>query len=359
MLHDFLTREREAILGIVSAQAGTLEKGRGSSSTMDKGWGMFYDELTELMRQDEPFSFHNEIGHHTEGAIEHGQEYFQMGYSLSEVVHSYGIICQAITSHASELQFPITSREFQQLNLSLDTAIAEAVTQHDKVSREKSTSVEAERLGFLAHELRKCIQNITVTLEIILSGSVGAQSSTSSVLEKNINRMTKLIDGALTEVRLRSEPTVLLRRTRLSQLIHEVGVTAGFEARAKRVTLQIKTTQDHEVDVDPQMFISALANLVHNAIKFSHSGGVIQVRVLEKAGRIHVEVEDECGGLKDDVMDTLFQQEVRHTEDDSDLGRRLTITRQIVEQIGGKLSVENLPGKGCIFTIDLPKATSM
>ena len=132
MLHDFLTAERENILSLAKSTASNSQ-GIRVTTVMEEGWSVFYSELIGLMKLDAPFASHGEKGVHTIGAEEQGKEYLRLGYTISEVVHSYGLICQAITATASEKAFEITSREFQQLNLSLDTAIAEAVTEYDKL----------------------------------------------------------------------------------------------------------------------------------------------------------------------------------------------------------------------------------
>ena len=137
MLHDFLTRERSTILMVANQKALETRGSRMTSDALEEGWGVFYDELIDLMTRDEPFEFHAEQGFHTAGAERQGKEYLRLGYTISEVVHSYGVLCQAITSLASKLGFGITSREFQQLNLSLDTAIAEAVPRDARKQRSK------------------------------------------------------------------------------------------------------------------------------------------------------------------------------------------------------------------------------
>jgi hypothetical protein len=152
MLHDFLAKERQSILALAKQNAEDSQ-GVHVSGVMEEGWAIFYTELVGLMERDEPFSAHGEKGIHTLGAEEQGKEYLRLGYTISEVVHSYGIICQAITATATERNFEITSREFQQLNLSLDTAIAEAVTEYDKLLSSMVDRAEVMRLGYLAHEL--------------------------------------------------------------------------------------------------------------------------------------------------------------------------------------------------------------
>ncbi len=114
-----------------------------------------------------------------------------------------------------------------------------------------------------------------------------------------------------------------------------------------------------EVDVDRQLFVSALANLVQNAIKFSKPGGTIHVRTRQEGDRILTEVEDECGGLPEGKIDELFESGVQKGKDRSGMGLGLAISKQAIERNLGEIRVENLPGKGCIFIIDLPKAAAV
>jgi len=354
MLHDFLTQERETILSAAKTSALKSQGTRMTSDALQEGWGIFYDELIDLLKRDQPFEFHNELGIHTSGAEQHAKEYLRLGYTISEVVHSYGIICQSITELATTMEFEITSREFRQLNLSLDTAIAEAVTEYEKLRHSTVDLAEIKRLGYLAHEMRNCLQSATIALEMIESGIVGVRSGTGGLLQNSLKKMAHLIDTALTEVRIRSEPKSYRQRTRLFGLLSEVGVTAGFEARSRNLTLLMQGHSDLEVDVDRQLFVSALANLVQNALKFTKPGGTINVRTHEVGGRILIEVEDECGGLPGEIEE-LFTPGIQKDKDQSGLGLGLAISRQAIELNKGELRVENLPGKGCIFIIDLPK----
>jgi hypothetical protein len=114
---------------------------------------LFLTQLSETLRLEgtaTPFST-DAIGF---TATRHGAELLAVGFSVSQVVHDYGDICQAITEIAIERQAPITVEEFRTLNMCLDTAIAEAVTEHTRLLAEKRPEEEVERLGHTAHELQ-------------------------------------------------------------------------------------------------------------------------------------------------------------------------------------------------------------
>jgi signal transduction histidine kinase len=107
------------------------------------------------------------------------------------------------------------------------------------------------------------------------------------------------------------------------------------------------------VHADPRLLGSALTNLVQNAIKFTRNDGHIEIRGKHVDAGICIEVEDECGGLTVPPED-LFVPFVQACKRRSGVGLGLTITRDAIEAHGGTLSVENLPGKGCVFRVQLP-----
>ena len=107
----------------------------------------------------------SEIG---ETAAPHGRELMQHGFTVEEVVHDYGDLCQAITDLAFEHGAPHRGRRVPHLNRCLDNAIASAVTefgyQRDFVVADKQAEALNERLGYFAHELRNQLATATLAL---------------------------------------------------------------------------------------------------------------------------------------------------------------------------------------------------
>jgi signal transduction histidine kinase len=103
---------------------------------------------------------------------------------------------------------------------------------------------------------------------------------------------------------------------------------------------------------------TALFNLLQNAFKYSTPHGHVTVRTVCNRERVSIEVEDECGGLPEGNAELLFSAfGARRGRDRSGLGLGLAISRKAVKAIGGDIHIRNLPGKGCIFAIELPIAT--
>jgi signal transduction histidine kinase len=377
LLRDFLTKEREHILTAAKKKAMESRWARISSGALEHGWGEFYDDLTSRLGADDspvergaavaskedPRSSDSKASAESAAAIsiKRGKDFLHLGYAISEVVQSYSIIYQAITESAWSLKVDITPEEFQKLNVSLDTAVSEVVRQFEsaetkthEMESDAKDAQENQRLSSLAHELRNSLQGATVTLEMIEDGVVDAKSETAKILHNSLERMANLIDRALAEARMHVEPKAHLKSVRISDVLKEVGVTAGFQARARQLGLQMQEVGDLNVLVDRHLLISALSNLVQNALKFTKPDGNVHVRARVEDQRILIEVEDECGGLPDGKIEELFEPGVQKSLDQSGMGLGLTISRQAIERNNGELRAANLPGKGCIFTIDLP-----
>ena len=129
---------------------------------------------------------------------------------MSQVVHGYGDVCQAITEMAVELNASVGSDDFRMMNRCLADAIAAAVTQYGH-ERDKSIDGKAadgtERLRLLAHELGNAIDSANGAFGIVKSGRVGIAGSTAMVLDRSLTRAQALMDRLLVEVYAASRST--------------------------------------------------------------------------------------------------------------------------------------------------------
>jgi signal transduction histidine kinase len=101
---------------------------------------------------------------------------------------------------------------------------------------------------------------------------------------------------------------------------------------------------------------SAIDNVIGNAIKFTHQGSVVTIRAARQDKLIRIEIEDACGGLSEGKASELFEPFVQRDEDGRGFGLGLAIVKQAIEAHGGRVSVRNLPNKGCVFVFELPIA---
>jgi signal transduction histidine kinase len=103
------------------------------------------------------------------------------------------------------------------------------------------------------------------------------------------------------------------------------------------------------------MLFSAVGNLLQNAFKFTQRHTEVSLNSYAAADRIRIDVEDHCGGLPQGAAQEMFLPFKQCGEDRSGLGLGLAICRRSVEANNGLLSVRDVAGSGCVFTIELPR----
>jgi len=351
VLQTFLTTNRAEIIARARAKIAHRVAPRPTMIELDEGIPLFLDQLIATLRNPSPAD-DAEI---SRVATEHGGNLLQRGFTVGQVVHDYGGLCQAITELAVDLNAPITSPDFQTLNRCLDDAIAEAVTEYGR-QREQSVSHDAlERLGFFAHELRNALNTATLAFGALRSGSVGAAGTTSALVEQSFGRMRDLVDRSLAEVRLQAG---VMRRESvvIAVLIEEVAIAAALEATDYGVQLTVSPVEyGVVVKADAQILAAALVNLLQNAFKFTRPDSHVSLNTSIGADRVQIEISDECGGLPPGKIEELFSAFEQRGSDRTGLGLGLAISRRCIEENGGELHVRDVPGTGCVFTVDLPR----
>jgi signal transduction histidine kinase len=350
MLFEFITANREVLIARTRAKVAKRLAPRPTDRELASGVPLFLDQLAETLRRA-PSSMPETM---ERSAAVHGAALLNLGYTVAQVVHDYGDICQAITELADEVDAPIRTNEFHTLNLCLDNAMAEAVTEYVRLRQHSTAEAETERSGVFAHELRNRISAAQLGFHAIQSGRAPVGGSVAKVVTRNLYRMTALINRALIEVRL-DAGTTRRRRTHLWRLIEEAEVDGMIEASLHEVSLAVsQTDRGIDVDADPQILAGAIGNLLQNAFKFTRRGGHVLLRTSVVAARVEIEIEDECGGLPPGKAEELFDAFQQRGVDRSGLGLGLFISRKGVEANGGVIRVRDVPGRGCTFTIDLP-----
>jgi signal transduction histidine kinase len=350
MLHEFLTENRGELIARCEARVARRRSPRPTGTELDHGVPLFLDQVIDTLRRE--LRTTPQIG---KSATKHGNELLRRGFTVDQVVRDYGDVCQSVTELAGELNVPITTDEFRTLNKCLDDAIADAVTEHGRQHDQFVSDEHTERLGLLAHELRNLINAASLAFVALSSGRVGVGGSTGAVLKRSLRGLRKLVDRSLTEVRL--EAGIQNReRVGLADFVEEVRVSAIMEANARSIHLTVPAVENGlVVDADRQTLASVLANLLLNAFKFSRPGGTVTLKTHVLADRVLIEVVDECGGLPPGKAEELFRPFEQRGADRTGLGLGLAICLRGVEANGGTLHVRDVPGTGCVFTIDLPK----
>jgi signal transduction histidine kinase len=373
MMHEFLAANRSELIERCRNKEERRTASRPGGQELEFGVPIFLDQLIKTLRVEqtsEPMLSRRVSGHAGggkpalseigESAARHGSELLRHGFSVDQVVHDYGDLCQAITDLAFETDAPIEVGEFRTLNRCLDNAIADAVTefnyQREFVVADKHLQALNQRLGFFAHELRNLINTATLALHAVKTGNVGLGGATGGILERSLVGLRKLVDRSLAEVRITAGMPPHYRLFSLADFVEEITLTASLEAKFQECRLSVSSVDSHlAVDADRDLLLGAAGNLLQNAFKFTRQGTEVTLNAYASAARILIDVEDNCGGLPEGDTEKMFRPFQQGDSDRSGLGLGLSISRRSVEENGGTLRVRDVPGAGCIFTIDLPR----
>ena len=358
MLHEFIAMHREDIVARTRDRVRSRPWPAVSNREIEHGVPLFLTQLSETLRlemTETPFASGAVGG----TAMRHGAELAAGGFTVAQVVHDYGDICQSITEVAIEQDAPITVEEFHTLNRCLDTAIAEAVTEHTRLASDQRSRAEVERLAQMAHELRDLLNSALLAFHALKRGAVAINGSTGAVLGRSLTGLRDLVDRTLVEVRLTAGNP---RRERLdvTTFLDDIAATGMLHSEYRGVRFTVASVDPAlAVHGDPQLLTSAVMNLLHNAFKYTRDGGAVAVRAHARGDRLLVEIEDECGGIPDTKSDLFQPFGERRGRDRSGLGLGLSIARQAARALGGDIQIRNIPGQGCIFTLDLPLAADV
>jgi signal transduction histidine kinase len=360
MLHEFLEINRAELIERCQAKVASRAAPHSPPRAVLEGIPAFLAQLAESLRQEGRQSGMDMTSEISESATRHGDELLRQGFTVDQVIHDYGDVCQAVTELAGERGDAVTVEEFHTLNRCLDNAIADAVTeydrQRDRQMRATGDLAMSERLGSLAHELRNALNPALMAFAALKSGRVGITGTTSGVLERSLASLGRLIDSALADVRMSSGLPTQIESFAVDRFIAEMQATADLSARSKACTLAVHPVQPGlAVRADKQLLNSALSNLLQNAFKFTRPHTQVALKSYGTADRVLIEVQDQCGGLCPGGAATMFTPFDQQGTDRSGLGLGLSISRRAVEACSGTLAVRDLPGIGCVFTIDLPR----
>ena len=196
LLHDFIAAHREQLIAHCREKASGRSDSPPMPEAIEQGVPVLLDQLVTVLRAGaEPGP---EIA---KTALLHGRDLMLAGFSVSEVVHTYGDVCQSITELAVELDATISAEHFRLLNKCLDDAIAAAVTEfehkQDQPPADGNAAHESE-----SFELRHLSKAALVAFEAIRSGQVGIGGSTGAVLHRKLTEIAALADRSSSETPL-------------------------------------------------------------------------------------------------------------------------------------------------------------
>lgn len=311
---------------------------------------------------------------HSQSASEHGEQRWQTGWSLQELIRDYQILRIVILDYLDEtLDRSLRLREILAVGLALDEAIAASVSRFVQFCDQRTTLQnealqQADRrknefLATLAHELRNPLAPLRNALDVIRlnSGAHPTIDPFREIMERQVQQITRLVDDLLDMSRFELGKLTLRKecldlRAVLTDAVQSVAPLA--QARQQTVAWDAPP-EPLWVEGDEARLEQVFVNLLQNAIKFTPIEGKIQVRAESEAAVVTVHVTDTGAGIPAEMLARVFdlfaQVEGPREHEMGGLGIGLALVRRLVERHGGHVAVtsEGL-GRGSDFTVSLP-----
>ena len=247
--------------------------------------------------------------------------------------------------------------------------MAELMRDFDRMAErlENLVTAQSRLLTDISHELRSPLARLNVALELARQRSGTEASSALDRIDRETNRLNQLIQRLLTIARLEAgDESIEKIPVHLEQIVYEIAKDAAFEAQSRGCRVEATVVDDCVVVGSPSLLHSAIENVVRNAIRYTHDGTSVEVRLERGVGQQNgtgfpeavVRVTDSGPGVPEDALDKLFRPFYRIDDargrQTGGVGLGLAITDRAVRLHGGTIRVSNRPQGGLMVEIRLP-----
>jgi hypothetical protein len=189
VLHEFLQSSRANIIARTKTKLAARAAPSASEAELTEGIPLFLDQLVDILQRSKLHSPELDAT-----ATKHGDDLLRLGFTVGQVVHDYGDVCQAVTELAFELDAHITVDEFHTLNSCLDDATAQAVTEYSRLREKAMAEQENEQVGALRRQMRNHIDTALLSFDVLRGGRVSVSGSTGALHERSLKALNDLID---------------------------------------------------------------------------------------------------------------------------------------------------------------------
>jgi two-component system, OmpR family, sensor histidine kinase SenX3 len=237
--------------------------------------------------------------------------------------------------------------------------VGAAVFVRDVTELRRVENVRRDFVANVSHELKTPLGALALLAETIAEGDdPGAMRALSGRLVRETERLARLVDDLLELSLVEAQDAPARQRVAVRALVEDALDRVRAVADARAIDLEVsEIPAELAVECDAQQVVSAIANLVDNAVKYSDSGTAVQLRAEHDDGRIVIEVRDHGIGIPARDLERIFERFYRVDQARSratgGTGLGLSIVRHVAQSHGGDVTVESLEGEGSVFRLAL------
>jgi len=253
----------------------------------------------------------------------------------------------------------------------LEEKIDEIKLMNDKLTASeidlKNTVQTKDKLfSIIAHDLRSPFTALVGLSEVLAANVQSLSPDEIEELSKHINQsatgVLSLTDNLLNWSRSQTGKLVLNPKIlSVKDIVDTIVEVASIPAKEKGIAIKYKLDPEITIYADYDTISTAIRNLVSNAIKFTPTGGVINIEAFQKLDQTQINVMDTGVGISPDNLSKLFRVDgltTKGTNQESGTGLGLILCKEFVEKNNGTITVDSTPGLGTTFKIELPNITS-
>lgn len=236
----------------------------------------------------------------------------------------------------------------------------------DQTEIVRAQSVRSDFVANVSHELKTPVGAIRLLSEAIDDAADDPEAIRhfTKSLHKESGRLTALVQDIMELSRLQGTDVVAAGLpVELDRVINEAVDRNRLTAESRDISIVVGRKVDARVFGDADLLITALRNLIDNAIRYSSAGTRVGVGVREREGMVQVSVTDQGPGISEDEQGRIFERFYRidaaRSRQTGGTGLGLSIVKHVMQQHGGEVSVWSREGQGSTFTMAIPVMEDM
>lgn len=290
-----------------------------------------------------------------------------VNHSLAEIIRHHQLIeawrrCQQTGELQSEsVEVPMRQQFLQLIVIPDSHAGGSLLLAQDLTRIRRLETVRRDFISNLSHELRTPLASLKALTETLQDGALEDPPAARRFIDQiqiEVDALSQMVTELLELSRIESGRLVLdLRPVSPSDLLFSASKRMQLQAERAGLSLRVECADDlPKVKIDSQRLEQVLVNLIHNAVKFTRSGGEVVLGAEADVSEVRFAVRDSGIGIPREDVSRIFERfyRVDKSRAGSGTGLGLSIAKHIVEAHGGKIWAESIEGRGSAFYFSIP-----